>query len=677
MMRQSFRLILAFTVLLCLVAAALGEGVDYTTGSPWLDTDLDGNVIEDTPARLEDNFALYVNKASLLSLHIPEGYESAGTVQSVTMQSDTQLLELFHSGEPESHDARLAYDLFWLMMDWESRNALGVAPLKDKVDAVEAIDSIDAMTDYLTLPYGEGLGQFWTCGMSEDLDNTDAYILYVGPASLKIGETESDYGQLIKDAMSTLACKVLAKVGYTEAEAAGKFENCLKWEGMLSDCMSSREARMSPDYLASINNHHTRAEVEAIQGALPLLRSLEQGLGFPEADDYRVEEPDYFEKLNALYTAGNLPLMKDTLIVYGAISLAELLDEDCYRWSQDCGNTLMGIEVSIDDETAFAQSIAGQLKWPVARLYTETFLKPDDKARISALVDELVEAYHGIINEADFLSDTTRAKAIEKLEAIDRRVLYPDDWSAYAWDGLDFDAKEAGGTYWEASRRLEAYLHRLDVEAYSSPVDKAKWTSTPQTVNCFYDPLANSIYIMGAFAQGKIYDSGMSDEELYGKLGVVIGHEISHAFDSKGAQYDKNGNMSDWWTAEDYAAFREKNEKLAAYYDDIHPWAGQNLHGSAMTGETCADMAGFKCVLRAIADKPDFDYDAFFRAYADLWLNKETVQTSLYRIEEDVHPLSYLRINGTLQQFDEFLDFYDIKPGDGMYLNPEDRVLVW
>ena len=182
----------------------------------------------------------------------------------------------------------------------------------------------------------------------------------------------------------------------------------------------------------------------------------------------------------------------------------------------------------------------------------------------------------------------------------------------------------------------------------------------------------HSYYIL----QGGAYNSDMSDEELLGTLGAVIGHEISHGFDSTGAQYDKDGNLAVWWTEEDYAEFLRRNQKMEDYYNAIHPWEGQDLYGSIVTGEACADMAGIKVALRIAAEKENFDYDAFFRAYAGLWLDKDTLQM-IYRRINDVHPMGYLRVNCTLQQFDEFLNCYGITEGDGMYLAPEDRVNIW
>ena len=368
--------------------------------------------------------------------------------------------------------------------------------------------------------------------------------------------------------------------------------------------------------------------------------------------------------------------MKDLMIVKGVLNTAGSLDRECYEWAYECSNAISGSTGMLDDETVFSSSVAGMLPWPAAQLYTDTYLKQEDKDRISAMVDEIIAAYHGILEEADFLSEETKAKAIEKLDAIDKRILFPDSWEKYDCAELNFAAPADGGTLWEASRANTEYWIRKEVKEFSDPVDKEEWGATPDTVNCFYDAQTNSIYILGGFAQGKIYHADMSDEELYAKLGAVIGHEISHAFDSTGAQFDKEGNFADWWTEEDYAAFQERNAKMEAYYSAMHPWEGQDLYGSIMTGEACADMAGIKVMLRLAAEKEDFDYDAFFRAYADIWLTKDTLQMAYARINDN-HPMAYLRINATLQQFDEFLDYYGITEGDGMYLAPADRVNIW
>ena len=682
-MKKVLRVLLAVLLLMPFTAGASGEGApDYTTGTPWPDTDLEGVVTADTPTSLKDNFALYVNKDAILDLKIPEGHPYGGTLMDLSLLQAEDVKNMFLGDAPESHDARLAYDLFWLMMDWDSRNALGVAPLKEMTDAVEGISSIGELTAYFTgTPPEKRICALWSAGSTQDLTDSGRYVLAVSDPGLLLGDSAeyrelTPYGAMKKAAFTELAMKMLAKLGYTREEAARKVENCFAFETMLAPAVYTSQEKRSPDYLSRINNRCTREELETLQGRLPVLAMLEQADGYPAADAYLVESPAFLKRLNELYTEENLPLIRDMFIVSGAIYNAGFLDRECYEWSVACGNAVSGATGILDDETAFSDLVARMLSWPVAQLYTEKYLKQEDKERISVMVDGIRAAYRGILEEADFLSGETREKALQKLEALDKRILYPDSWEKYSCEKLDFVPREQGGTMWAAIEANMRFRRAESVEEYSKPVDKGEWGATPQTVNCFYDMQTNSIYIMGAFARGDLNPGGMSDEELYATLGAVIGHEISHAFDSKGAQFDKDGNMLSWWTEEDYARFLERNSRLAAFYNGMHPWEGQDFHGGIMTGEACADMAGIKVMLRIAAGIPGFDYDAFFRAFARLWLTKDTLQRAYSRID-DTHPMPYLRINATLQQYDEFLDFYGITEGDGMYLVPHDRVNIW
>jgi len=685
-MKRAMGILLAAVMLLSsanIVFAAEGSAEpDYSTGTPWPDIDLEGVVTPETPAELKDNFALYVNKDRILELEIPEGYSYGGTIRDLQLIQAEDVKNMFLQERPESHDAGLAYDLFWLMMDWDSRNALGISPLKEMTDAVEELSDIDELMAYFVeTPVEKQLGALWAGGASADLADSSRYILMVGSAGLLLDDSAeyrelTPYGSMVKDAYTELADKMLRKLGYTGEEASQKIENSFAFETMLAETIATSEEKQSPDYYSRIYNIYSRDELETLQGRLPVLTVLEQVVGYPAAEEYLVTEPAFIEKLNELCTEENLPLIRDMLIVKGAISYSGSLDRECYEWSVECDNAIHGSTGILDDEIVFSDAVSGILSWPVAQLYADTYLKQEDKERISDMVDEILDSYHGILEEADFLSGETRAKAVEKLEAIDKRILYPDSWEKYSCEKLDFASKEEGGTLTDAMTAIGRFELDQSVEDYAKPVDREKWGSAPQIINCFYDPQTNSIYIMGAFAQGGLYNSGMSDEELYGTVGAVIGHEISHAFDSTGAQFDKNGDFVSWWTEEDYAKFLERNQKMADYYSAMHPWEGQDFYGSIMTGEACADMAGIKVMLRLAAKDPDFDYDTFFRTYAGVWLLKDSLQAAYTRIN-DTHPMGYLRINATLQQYDEFLEYYGITEGDGMYLAPEDRVTIW
>ena len=222
----------------------------------------------------------------------------------------------------------------------------------------------------------------------------------------------------------------------------------------------TREEQGKPDYVERINNRYTRDELEEAQGNVPVLDVLEKAIGYPQTDDYLLFQPEWLAKLNELYTEENLVKIRDSMIVKAAISSAGSLDRECYEWSVECSNAISGSNGMLPDETVFSSKVANALPWPVSRLYTEKYLSQEDKDRISGMIDEIIEEYHGIIEEADFLSDETKEAAAGKLDAMGKGVLWPDDWSAYDSEGLEIASAEDGGTAYYVNVR-KGSAHKL------------------------------------------------------------------------------------------------------------------------------------------------------------------------------------------------------------------------
>ena len=689
-MKKTISVILAMALCLSLSAAAFAESgaaeIDYTTGTPWMDVDLEGNVTADTPTDLKDNFALWANKDRILGMEIPEGYIAAGNTTDVDRKGNEDMKALFHGEVPEEHDARLAYDYFHLVSDWDARDARGVAPLREMVDRVEGITSLDALTEYFVkTPWEDRLFCLWKEKNVQDTVNAGHNVLSIKNGYSFLSDP-AEYVELTadgkeqKEIYEAFFGRMLEKLGYSEKEAQQKFDNCFAWETMLNSVLADEEESGS-EGKTEADLYYTRDELLAATPNIPVLETLEKADGYPVMDRYQIPAPAVMEKLNALYTEENLPLMRDYLILHGIFENAEALDWESYTLICDCQEMLSsGSHYEFDretyDESLVYDDVILRVAWPVSKLYVEKHANPEDKVRISKLVEEIIDAYYGILADADFISEETRAGAYAKLDNMTRNVLYPDSWEPYSFADVDFASKEEGGSLWEAWRAIQKHEHANAVSEATRPFDRTLWDSLPFRGGCCYTPSVNGIYINAAFAQDPNYRPDMSDEELYAYMGAAIAHEISHAFDAEGAKYDKDGNFINWWTEEDYAAFKEKNEKLAAYFNAMHPWEGQDFDGEAMIGEACSDMAGLKCILRIAAGKQDFDYDKFFRAYADRCAVKETLAMAMARLEDE-HPMNYLRINANLQQYDEFLNFYGITEGDKMYLAPEDRVAIW
>ncbi|MBR6487162.1 MAG: M13 family metallopeptidase [Lachnospiraceae bacterium] len=335
-----------------------------------------------------------------------------------------------------------------------------------------------------------------------------------------------------------------------------------------------------------------------------------------------------------------------------------------------------GITESMPDEEEAYLETRSLFADNMARIYVDKYLTEEMRDEIRQLCQDAADTYKVMIDDTDWLSDETKEQAKYKLEHITINALYPDKWED---DSMFFvTPKKDGGSYLQAILDYNDSIIKRAQSHINEKVDKEIWGVDILQTNAFYTPQNNSINIIPGFLCSATYSSDMTIEEKYGALGSVIGHEISHAFDTNGAQYDADGNIKDWWGKEDYDAFMKRAGKLVDYYDKVVAFDdGTEYHGQVVQTEAIADMAGIKCMLKMAEKIEDFDYDKFFRANTYLWARVTTLEGMESGIATDPHPLHYLRCNVTLQQYDEFYDTYDIKEGDGMYLAPEDRIAVW
>ena len=293
------------------------------------------------------------------------------------------------------------------------------------------------------------------------------------------------------------------------------------------------------------------------------------------------------------------------------------------------------------------------------------------KEDITGLCKDVIGGYRDMLKEEDWLSEETRTEAVKKLESMRINAVYPDKWQDYS--KLDLN----GLGYLECCHAINAYNAGIDRSRTGQKVDKDIWTVNILQCNAFYNKQDNSINIILGILDDAFYNEDMSREELLGGIGTVIGHEISHAFDEKGSQFDENGNLKAWWKDEDHKAYGDRMAVLSGYLDGITGFNGTNVTGSNISAEAAADMAGMKVMLYLAGKEPDFDYDRFFRQYASIWRTITSPEAEYDKLLKDQHPLNYLRTNVTLQQYDEFYEEYGVNEGDGMYLAPDERVAVW
>lgn len=666
----------------------IGEGTQalVTTavaarGTAWVDSELVGTVSADSDIRAQDDFAAHVNRDWIASAAIPDGRSSVSAFSELGDELDAEMKSLLTDTTLTSHEAQLVQSLYSVVTDWDTRNALGVEPIAPQMSAIEHITSLDQMTEFLT-GYAMDLGlALFSVSPSADLDVPTEYTVLIDSTALCLNDADeynsgmTDLGQLYYTLYHDTSVYLLQRLGYTEDEALDVMEGCLAFEALCAEHELPLSAMYEADFYGRINNTYDRAGLEELAGSFPLLPILD-AYGYGASAKYLLAEPEWLGAMGDIYTEENLEDIKDYLKVRLAVGTCAALDREAYDKAVEISNAVNGITGTEDDGTAAYNVVAALLAGPMNNLYIEKFCSEKTREDITEIINEIIDHYRVMLSEEDWLSDEMRAGSVEKLDSMTVRAAYPDKLDDYS--ALEIAGAADGGTYLDAILAINRFSRTDSLRYVNAKVDPEEWGMPVNQVNAAYNPQDNSINILNGILGGVFYNENASREENLGGIGVVIGHEISHAFDTSGSQFDKDGVLKNWWTDADRAAFNDRAAKLIAYYDGIVPYEGaDNYNGTQVQTEAIADMGGLKCMLAIAADDPDFDYDLFFRSFAAIWREQCTAENELQLAQLDTHPLAFLRVNVTVQQFDEFYETYDIQPGDGMYLAPEERIAVW
>lgn len=661
-------------VIVALYAMATAEPT-LDDGDPWVDYCLRENIAAaQGSGSPKDDFYLYNNYDWAKSAEIKPGMQSTGISSDVADEIKSMGMAVLTDKTLTGADAEMAQHLYDAYLDWDARNALGVKPAQETIDRIKAVSSLDELTALCCDP-DVSVEKFFSCGVSTGLNDSETYLFVVSPMGLLLSDSaeyaqRTEQGKRYEAAYRAAAAKLFPKFGYSAAEAETMMDRAFALETELAGGIMTSAEQMSPDYLQRINNEMDRAGAEKLAGTFPWLK-IADALGYSAARRYLVTEPEYFRALDKVYTQERLDDLKNYLIICEMLGSMGSLDRECYEIAVEMRNAVSGSTGAQPDEDVAFGVVRGLLRVPMDRAFLAKYDASKMKADVTRICKEAVAYYRTMLQSEDWLSEATRQKAIEKLDAITINAVYPDKWRDYS--GLKLDGLGYYGCIEAISKFELAYNQSL----LNGKVDHTIWNFDILETNAYYNPSDNSINIIRGILGGAFYRDGMSDEELYAGIGSVIGHEISHAFDTSGAQFDAQGNMANWWTEADYAAFTARAEKLAAYYDAMTAFSGYHVQGQNIQGEAIADMTGVKCMLGILESKGSVDYEAFFTAYAKLWAYLNTREAEFASLMQNPHPLRYLRVNATLQQFEQFYKTYDIQPGDGMYLAPESRVLVW
>ncbi len=654
--------------------AAKGKG-----GTPWVDSAIKENVTADTVTDPTDDFNIYANKDWFLENDIPDGYASWAPYYERGLEVKKQCMELLKDESIKGHDAELIRTLNSLVLDWDSRDKLGVSEVQEEYEKIADAKSIDDITKLLTdKETVYDYYNFIDFGAMKGLNDPEKYLACIDTPGLLLGDS-AEYSQRTEDGEMSynfskeLFAYMAQKFGMTEDEANKCFDKAIEFETKLASKIYSTQEQYADDFYEKINNEMSFDEAVSYCKVFPLKDVITES-GYKYNGVYLVSTPDYLTYLDEVYTNENLDAIKSVMIVNDVLSYVTSIDKKTYDKRNELRAKYLGTSGAVSDEEMAYNYVLGTLPDSMQMVYIDKYGSEEDRQKMTELCKEVIDTYRELLSENDWASEETKNYAIEKLDNITIHAAYPDKFNDTS--GINID----GCTFIEATKKIELNAIKENIKLLGTKVDKEKWADGMAVTQCnaFYNPQDNSINMIIGMMGEPFFSSDMSTEELYASIaGVWVGHEVSHAFDSSGAQFDKDGHFRDWWTKKDKEEFQKRIEKVDKYLDTIVAFGDNHFVGTNIDTEMVADITGLQCALRMASKIKNFDYKKFFITFARMRAEISTYNSELNRLLQDPHPLNYARTNISVQQFDEFYEAFDVKEGDNMYLAPEDRIITW
>ncbi|MGZ4453598.1 MAG: M13 family metallopeptidase [Nocardioides sp.] len=636
--------------------------------------------------RPQDDLFGHVNGRWLDTTEIPSDRSAWGSFAVLAEEAEQQVKDIITelaagSPEPGSHAAKIG-DLFASFMDEDRLEQLGADPIRGDLDEVRAISSHEDLARFVGRLERQGGGGFFGAYVDTDDRNSDRYLVNLLQGGLGLPDESyyrDDKFADIRTAYVAHVEKMFALAGHPAAAEAA--QQVMDVETRLAQGHWERAA--TRDVLKTYNLR-TLAEVKELAPSFAW-DAWAGGLGAGERTfaEVIVREPSYFEHLSKAVEEVALEDWKAWAAARVIRAAAPYLSSAFVAENFDFyGKTLNGTPELRARWKRGVSFVEGAIGEAVGEQYVARHFPPRAKEMMVDLVANLIEAYRRNIEQLDWMGEETKQRAYRKLETFRPKVGYPDKFRDYG--KLEVAADDLIGN----ARAAAAFETDRELGKIGAPVDRDEWFMLPQMVNAYYNPGMNEICFPAAILQSPFFDADAEPAENYGGIGAVIGHEIGHGFDDQGSQYDELGNMENWWSEADRAAFQERADKLIKQYDGYEPreLPGEHVNGSLTVGENIGDLGGITIALKAYeislggAEAPVVDgltgAQRVFYNFANVWRTKRRKEQLLQLLTVDPHSPAEFRAN-IVRNLDEFVEAFDVQPGDGLWLDPEDRVRIW
>lgn len=648
---------------------------------------VDANAL-DLSVRPQDDFYRYIAGTWLKNTEIPADKPLYGSFTMLRDRSEQQVHDIIteSAAAGDSEIGKKLGDLYASFMNEERVNQLGVAPIAAELKLIETIRSVDDAAKLLGQFERAGISGLFGMGLEIDMKNPQRYIAMLFQGGLGLPDEayyrDPQHAEIL-DAYGPHIAQMFHLAGWTNADAEAAASRVVAWETKL--------AKHHLDVVAARNwdaNYHLMT-FDELQALTPTFDWSLYLAGFHQTralmEEVVVFMPDFHRAWTELFNNDQLDNLKAWLSWQVISSMASFLSDDLVAESFEFNGRLQSGTEELRARWKRAVSlIEGSLGEAIGEVYVQRYFPESSKLEMEELVQNLLKAYEVSITNLDWMSDTTKAKALEKLSKFTPKIGYPKKFKDYS--NLHISPDDLVGNI----RSVNAWVVDDHCAKLGKPIDRDEWHMTPQTVNAYYSPTSNEIVFPAAILQWPFYSPKSDMATNYGGIGAVIGHEIGHGFDDKGSTFNGDGALEQWWTPEDRAKFEERTKALIAQYDALSPQQlgdEHHVNGAFTIGENIGDLGGahiaYKAYKVALGDREDEVIDGltgdqrFFMSYGQIWRTKARDEIMIQRLATDPHSPPEFRCNQILKNTDEFYEAFDVKPGDGMWLDPAERVRIW
>ncbi|MBB6498238.1 M13 family metallopeptidase [Pedobacter cryoconitis] len=640
----------------------------------------------DTTVNPGDNFFLYANGQWMKKTEIPKTERGWGSFYSLYDDNIKALNQILTDASKEDHTKgsleQKVGDFYASGMDTLAIEKAGYTPLKPVLAKIDGLKDYKELINFIAEGYKDGNGDLLDFHVGADDKISSKNAVNFSQSGITLPERSYYFNndaqtKNIRAEFLKYITQLFVLTGAKKEDAAKYADNVLKLETSIANSHSTPVELRDPQknynkyYLADFQKLTPDIDWKSVLGKLEI-----------KTDTILVGQPKYYQALNNLFKTVPIETWKEKLKFDAISSSANALSKDFRAARFDFfGKTINGLKEPKERWKTIVGSTDQNLGELLGQLYVKEHFTPEAKKRMLEMVDNLQKVYRSRIEKLDWMSPATKQKAIEKLNAFIKKIGYPDKWKKYD------DVEIAKNSYFANIQSAEKHTYKEMVGKMGKPVDKTEWDMTPPTVNAYYNPSINEIVFPAGILQFPFFDFGADNAINYGAIGAVIGHEMTHGFDDQGRQYDKDGNLKDWWTAADAVKFNDKAKKVADLYNSFTLLDNQHVNGQLTLGENLADIGGLAIAYEAFKLTPDGKSDKkidgftpdqrFFLSFAQVWRIKSRDESMRVRLKTDPHSPEMFRVNGPVYSMEAFYKAFNIPATAKMYVAPANRVGVW